>query len=64
MSDQIADAHLDSESRSDRMIIRIGGCDTYRPDPWGSDSEGIMDRSGGPGSPLIPIVGLIVDNLD
>ena len=64
MSDQIADAHLDSESRLDRMIIRIGECGTYRPDPWGLGSWGIMDRSGGSGSPMIPVVGLIIDNLD
>ena len=47
MSDQIADAHLDSESRLDRMIIRIGDCGTYRPDPWESGAWGIMDWSGG-----------------
>ena len=64
MSDQIADAHLDSESRLDRMIIRIGDCGTYRSDSWESGAWGIMDWSGGPGSPMIPIVELIIDNLD
>ena len=64
MNDQIADAHLDSESRLDRTIIQIGDCGTYRPDPGESGAWGIMDWSGGPGSPLIPIVEVIIDNLD